>query len=150
MPGPLLRPELWSWSSTSSSCTYYKNKGHQMAGTETHSAYVVAPYPLSSTSHFVPWYLICCKIIPNTIHTQLPIHTQPHNIPTWPRSDFHRLFDSGFAPSALSLRLNNTTHRGKWGKLTGGVKWLPSHLSLLELIREKYQNSAPRNFIQNQ
>ena len=30
---------------------YYKNKGHQMAGTETHSAYVVAPYPLSSTSH---------------------------------------------------------------------------------------------------
>ena len=31
------------------------------------------------------------------------IHTHP---PTWPKSDFHRLFDSGFAPSAISLRLN--------------------------------------------
>ena len=37
------------------------------------------------------------EIITNTIHTY--IHT-------WPNSDFHRLFDSGFAPSALSLRLN--------------------------------------------
>ena len=31
-------------------------------------------------------------------------------IPTWPNSDFHRLFDSGFAPSALSLCLNDISY----------------------------------------
>ena len=46
---------------------------------------------------FVALRALVREIIPNTIHTH------PH---TWPNSDFHRLFDSGFAPSALSLRLN--------------------------------------------
>ena len=45
---------------------------------------------------FVALRALVREIIPNTIHTY------PH---TWPNSDFHRLFDSGFAPSALSLRL---------------------------------------------
>ena len=36
------------------------------------------------------------------------IHTNKHTyIHTWHKSDFYRLLDSGFAPSALSLRLNN-------------------------------------------
>ena len=36
------------------------------------------------------------------------------------KSDFHRLFDSGFAPSALSLRLNHTFKLG--GRLSSEVE----------------------------
>ena len=46
---------------------------------------------------FVALRALVREIIPNTIHTN------PH---TRPNSEFHRLFDSGFAPSALSLSLN--------------------------------------------
>ena len=46
---------------------------------------------------FVALRALVREIIPNTIYTYMH---------TWPKSDFHRLFDSGFAPSALSLRLN--------------------------------------------
>ena len=48
---------------------------------------------------FVALHALVREIIPNTIQTY--IHTYIHDL-----SDFHRLFDSGFAPSALSLRLN--------------------------------------------
>ena len=55
---------------------------------------------------FVALRALVREIIPNTIH--MYIHTYPPiYIPTWPNPDFHRLFDSGFAPSALSLRLKN-------------------------------------------
>ena len=47
---------------------------------------------------FIALRALVREIIPNTI---------PTYIHTWPKSDFHRLFDSGFAPSALSLRLNH-------------------------------------------
>ena len=57
------------------------------------------------------WYLVCCATCLGSrdnskYHTYLPTYPPTH-IHTWPNSDFHRLFDSGFAPSALSLRLNN-------------------------------------------
>ena len=39
-------------------------------------------------------------------------------MPTWPMSEFHWLFDSGFAPSALSLRLNSWSHA--WHDADGG------------------------------
>ena len=54
---------------------------------------------------FVALRALIREIIPNTIHTHI---THP---PTWPNSNFHRLFDSGFASSALSLRLNKNTSR---------------------------------------
>ena len=59
------------------------------------------------------------EIIPNTI---------PTYIYTSSRSDFHRLLDSGFAPSALSLRLNDlivliSTHICE-GQNVGGKKHL--------------------------
>ena len=53
---------------------------------------------------FVALRALVREIIPNAIPYPA---TQ---IPTWPRSDFHRLFDSSFAPSALSLRLNSWSH----------------------------------------
>ena len=39
-------------------------------------------------------------------------------MPTWPISEFHRLFDSGFAPSAHSLRLKSWSHA--WHDPDGG------------------------------
>ena len=54
---------------------------------------------------FVALRALVREIFTNTIHTQPPTY-----LPTWPRSDFHRLFNSGFAPSALSLRLNSWSH----------------------------------------
>ena len=59
------------------------------------------------------WYLFCCArclgsqdIVQNHTHIHTYIHTHIHD----PAPSFigHRLFDSGFAPAALSLRLNNT------------------------------------------
>ena len=58
------------------------------------------------------WYLFCCArclgsqdIVQNHTHIHTYIHTHIHD----PAPSFigHRLFDSGFAPAALSLRLNN-------------------------------------------
>ena len=51
------------------------------------------------------WYLICCATCLGS-RDNSKYHSYPH---TWPKSDFHRLFDSGFAPSALRLRLNKHT-----------------------------------------
>ena len=58
------------------------------------------------------WYLVCwatclCSRDNFKYHTYIHIHTYPPtiHIRTWQKSDFHWLFDSDFAPSALSLRL---------------------------------------------
>ena len=61
------------------------------------------------------WYLICCAACfgsrDNSKYLTYPLTQPPTNLrPTWPRSDFLRLFDSGFAPSALSIRLNSWWH----------------------------------------
>ena len=63
------------------------------------------------------WYLICCATCfgsrDNSKYRTYPLTEPPTNlrpIHTWPRSDFHRLFDSGFAPSALSIPLNSWWH----------------------------------------
>ena len=62
-------------------------------------------------------YLICCATCfgsrDNSKYRTYPLTEPPTNLCTsytWPRSDFHRLFDSGFAPSALSIRLNSGWH----------------------------------------
>ena len=65
------------------------------------------------------WYLICSATClgsrdTSKYHTRYPA-TQ---MPIWPISEFHRLFDSGFAPSALSLRLNSWSHA--WHDPDGG------------------------------
>ena len=57
------------------------------------------------------WYLVCCATCLGS-RDNSKYHTCPH---TWPKSDFHRLFDSGFAPSALSLRLNHRIYCQHWG-----------------------------------
>ena len=65
------------------------------------------------------WYLACCATCLDSrdnskyhTHTHTHTPTYPH---TWPKSDFHRLFDSGFAPSALSLRLNKSFSKYVFG-----------------------------------
>ena len=61
------------------------------------------------------WYHICCATCfgsrDNSKYHTYQLTQPPTNLrPTWPTSDFHRLFDSGFAPSALSIRLNSWWH----------------------------------------
>ena len=57
------------------------------------------------------------------------------------QSDFHRLFDSGLAPSALSLRLNKTPFSGKnnnflqnWKDFAKFIGNKPKHKMEMQII----------------
>ena len=63
------------------------------------------------------WYLVCCATCLGSQHNSKYHTYPPAYIHTW-QTDFHQLFDSGFVPSALSLRLNKVVCMGKSREVT--------------------------------
>ena len=66
---------------------------------------------------FVALRALVREIIPNTIRTHLTSHPQTYLLHDRDRISIY-VFDSGFAPSALSIRLNSWWHA--WHDSVGG------------------------------